>query len=90
MPFLNPLQKATLAAITDTLFPELDPEPGDDPVLFGIDAARLELGDRLEEAIENVSDEDGQRQLKLFLRLLEMPAVNWILAGPGEDLPTQI
>lgn len=81
MSFLNPRQRATLTAILDTLAPRLEPEAGDSPVVMDYSPLDYDLQDRLEEALERVTDADAQRELKGLLSAFDIAPVNGLLAG---------
>lgn len=84
MAFLSPKEKQTLSVICDTLVPALPPEPGDDPRLFALSAADVDLVTLLEEGFERATDEATQRSLKQLLHLLEVPVFNGLTMGVWE------
>lgn len=76
MSWLNAREKQTLAQICDTFVPALEAENGDDPHLFRLKAADLNLADEVERAIEQVADENSRRELRWFLWALEIGWLN--------------
>ncbi len=76
MSWLNTREKQTLAQICDTFVPALEAEDGDDPRLFRLKAADLNLADEVERAIEQVADENSLRELRWFLWALEIGWLN--------------
>ncbi|HYL05931.1 MAG TPA: GMC family oxidoreductase [Thermoanaerobaculia bacterium] len=79
-PLLSPPERATLAAVCETLLPELAAEAGDHPGLFGLHAADLGVAGE----IERVVGELGAAQradFRRLLRLLAQPAFLLPLAG---------
>lgn len=80
MTFLNQRQQHSLAMICDTLVPSLTAAGDEDVRLFAIGAADVDLGSQLEEALEEVTDDQEKSDLKLFLFLLELPWVNALIA----------
>jgi choline dehydrogenase-like flavoprotein len=81
MPFLNPKQKYTLSRVCDTFVCALEAEKGEDERLFGIRASDLNVGERMEAKLEAVADEQGRQLIKTFLDVLEIPVLNFLLAG---------
>ncbi|HUM70275.1 MAG TPA: hypothetical protein PLK31_15695, partial [Chloroflexota bacterium] len=81
MPFLNTRQKHTLSRLADTLIPALEVQDGEDERLFGIRASDLNIGELAETKLEAVADARRLKEIRFFLRLLEMPFVNLLLAG---------
>jgi len=75
MSWLNAREKQTLALICDTFIPALEAENGDDSRLFRLKAADLNLANEVENAIEQVADENSIRELRWFLWALE---VGWL------------
>ncbi len=84
MPFLSPSQKHTLTLICDTLVPALTPESGDDPRLFNVSAAQLNVADALEESILQVTDASSRGQLQIVLTLLESGLFNRVTTGKDQ------
>jgi len=79
-PLLSPAERATLAAVCETLLPELAAEAGDDPRLFGLHAANLDVAGEIERAVGGLGA--AQRQdFRRLLRLLAQPAFMLPLAG---------
>jgi choline dehydrogenase-like flavoprotein len=74
-------EKATLAQLCDTLIPALQAETGDDPRLFALCAADLDLAERIEAIIAEVATDDDIRLLRLFLRVIEIGLFNRLTAG---------
>jgi choline dehydrogenase-like flavoprotein len=76
MPWLTAREKQTLTLICDTFIPELEAENGDDPRLFCLKAADLNLADEVEQAIADIADENSIRELRWFLWALEIGWLN--------------
>ncbi len=81
MSFLTPSQKHTLSLICDTLVPALPAQNGDDPQLFGLNAAQLHLADALETGIERITEASDRIQLQIVLNLFESPLFNRVAVG---------
>ncbi|GIK56623.1 MAG: FAD-binding protein [Chloroflexi bacterium] len=81
MPFLNTRQKHTLSRLADTLIPALEVQDGEDERLFGIRASDLNIGELAEAKLEAIATAHRLKEIRFFLRLLEMPLVNLLLAG---------
>lgn len=79
--FLSSAERGTLALLCDTLVPALEAAPDEDPRLMGLSAAHLNLGAIVEQALGGTLDEDGQKEVQQFLRMLEQPAFNGVTAG---------
>jgi len=77
---LSPPERATLEAVCETLLPELAAEAGDDPRLFGLDAAGLGIAAEIERAAGEMSAAQ-QADFRRLLRLLARPALMLPLAG---------
>ncbi len=78
---LSAAEKATLAQICDTFVPSLPPTNADDPRLFRIAAADLNVVDTFEQVIFQVTSEEQQRLFRYFLRAVESAAINRVIAG---------
>lgn len=90
MPFLTPTQKHTLSLICDTFIPALPPSDGDNPTLFGLSAADVNLVDALEDNILAVTDAAARTQLQLILNLIESPLFNRLTVSKAQafsDMP---
>lgn len=80
-------EKNALAMICDTLIPALDAQNDEDPDLFRLKAADLNVADRMEETIELVADDETKWLLKLFLNSIENGLFNRATTGIGQTLP---
>ena len=80
MTFLNQRQQHSLTMICDTLVPSLTAEGDEDARLFAIGAGDIDLGSQLEDALEEVTDDQEKADLKLFLFLIELEIVNALIA----------
>lgn len=67
---LTDRERRTIAAVCDTFFPAMDPIEGESPELFRLGAADVALAAAMERAILSLHRRQ-QRELRLFLRLLE-------------------
>ena len=79
--FLSDAERATLGLVCDTLVPALEPGPDDDATLMALSAAHCDLSGLVEEALAATLDDDGQAELRRFLRMLEQPAFNGLTGG---------
>ncbi|MGI9180172.1 MAG: GMC family oxidoreductase N-terminal domain-containing protein [Longimicrobiaceae bacterium] len=77
---LTPAERRALQAVCEALLPALAPEEeeGDDPRLFGLDAAALGVAEAMEQAIATLGARQ-QSQFRLLLRLLERPPMMGLL-----------
>jgi choline dehydrogenase-like flavoprotein len=80
MTTFSPQQRQTLHALVDTLAPALPAPPGADPAFYESGGVTLGIPALLEESLLRVTDEAALNDLRQFLRLLEVPAVNWLMA----------
>ncbi len=90
MTFLSESERQTLHIICDTLIPSLEPEDGDDPVLFRTSAGALGIPEKMETALERVTSPAEQRQVRFLLNALNNGLVNGLIAGhwaPLRDMP---
>ena len=78
---LSAAEKATLAQICDTFVPALTPEDGDDPRLFRMAAADLNLVDDFTRVIEQVATDEQRHMFRYFLWAIENPTVNRMMIG---------
>jgi choline dehydrogenase-like flavoprotein len=77
---LSEAERATLDAVCEALLPKLAAEDGDDPRLFGLDAAALGVAGEIEREIGRLGP--GQRaDFRRLLGLLAKPALGLALAG---------
>ncbi len=81
---LNAGEKLTLAKVCDTFVPALDADGDDDPRLFELNAARLNVAERVEELIAQTAAPADQRLLRNFLALIETPLFNRLTVGQGQ------
>lgn len=81
MTLFTPREKNTLALICDTFIPALEPQEGDDLRLFCLKAADLNLADWIEDAIEQVADNENKLLLRLFFFGIEIGLFNRLTAG---------
>lgn len=72
--------RQTLQAIVDTLAPSLPAPEGADSDFYRTGGVDLGIPAALEEALPRVSDAKSLSDLKQFLRLLELPLANWLMA----------
>ena len=79
--FLDPPQRRTFELLCDTLAPKLPSDGDDDPRLFTVSAADLNLPDEMEQAVSLLGGASGVRRLARFLNLLESPLANGFMAG---------
>lgn len=89
MAFLTPAEHNTLAAICDTIVPAL-PDGTDYPTLNEHSARTLNLEPYVAASLERSTSEAEKRELKAFLRALEVPVVNGALNRKWQrfsDLP---
>lgn len=77
---LSVAERATLQQVCDALLPALLPASGDDPQLFALKAATLDVPAAMEAAISEL-DAAQQRQFRQLLRALEQPLVIALLIG---------
>jgi choline dehydrogenase-like flavoprotein len=77
---LSPAERLVLHELCQAFLPALVAEPGDDARLFSLDAAAVGVAPAVEEAIGHL-DHYQQVGLRRFLRLLDRPIVNLLLAG---------
>ncbi|GAB4522884.1 MAG: GMC family oxidoreductase [Anaerolineae bacterium] len=88
--FLSSTERQTLHLVCETLIPTLTPEQGDDPTLFSLSAAQMNIPAHVEDLLTRVTDDTQKQQLKLFLRLMETGFLNGLLAGqwaPFSQMP---
>jgi choline dehydrogenase-like flavoprotein len=88
MSFLTPAQKTTLAAICDTFFPTLEPQPDESPAIMQASARDLALVDALETSLERVMDTPLRAQLQIWLGMIEQGAFNGVSAGVWRGFST--
>jgi choline dehydrogenase-like flavoprotein len=81
MPVLNSRQKHTLNRLADTLVPALEAHEGEDERLFCIRASDFNVGELAENKLQAIAAPEKLREIRLFLSLLEIPAVNFFTAG---------
>ncbi len=83
---LSASQRAVLAAVCETLLPELrvDPDPAG---FFATGARQAHTADRVEQLIAQLQDPLDQLRLRLLLSALGSPAVNFALSGRLASLP---
>jgi hypothetical protein len=79
-PLLSTDERSTLAAVCETLLPRLVAETGDDPGLFGLDAANLGVAGEIELAVGELGAAQ-QKDFRRLLRLLAQPVFMLPLAG---------
>jgi GMC oxidoreductase len=78
---LSPAERHTLAGVCDALLPALAPEAEeDDPRLFALAAADLDLAGEIERAVAGLGREQ-QADFRRLLRLLAQPAAMLLLAA---------
>lgn len=77
---LSPRQRATLAAVCESLLPSL-PADGDHPELFATGAAQAGTTERAVTLIGSLRDPGDARRLKLLLTALDTPWAGFLLAG---------
>jgi long-chain-alcohol oxidase len=84
---LSANQRAVLAAVCETLLPELrvDPDPAG---FFATGARQAHTAERVERLIGQLQDPLDRFRLRLLLSALGSPAVNFALAGRLGSLPT--
>ena len=83
---LSASQRAVLAAVCDTLLPELHADP--DPAgFFAAGARQAHTADRVERLIGQLQDPLDRLHLRLLLSALGSPAVNLALSGTLASLP---
>lgn len=78
---LDAAEKATLALVCDTLIPALEPTNDDDARLAALCAADLDLADHIEQLIDELANDAEKRMLRVFLRVIELGACNYVMAG---------
>ena len=71
-------EQLTLQNVCEALLPTLQPEPGDNPPLFTLNATKLGVAIAMEQAIASL-DKVQQAQLRRLLRTLEKPLVIMLL-----------
>ncbi len=81
MSFLSERERQTLTLIIDTLMPSLPSTQGDDPALFEASAVALGVPDLALAGLEATTNPESQAELKTFLRALDSPVANGMLAG---------
>jgi len=83
MGFLSENERQTLAAICDTLVPELRPGTADaeSAAIMAYSPARYGLAEAMEEALARVTDAESQQQLRMLLRAFDVPLVNSLTGG---------
>lgn len=81
MSFLTPRERQALQAVCDTLVPAVDDTGQAESSLASLNAAEFSLADQVEQAIVEIASPSDRRLLRVFLRLLEFPAVNLLLGG---------
>ncbi len=84
MTFLSPRERRTLKLICETFAPALYPEAGEDPRLFELSAADVDLATYVEIGLEQSTDASERQQIKLVLQTLEIPLINRIGVGIHE------
>lgn len=77
---LNSSERRSLEAACNALLPALAAEAGDDPRLFGLAAADLDVAVALEQALTTL-DRPQQAQFRQLLRALNQPVLIGLLAG---------
>jgi glycine/D-amino acid oxidase-like deaminating enzyme len=77
---LPPAERATLAAVCEALLPALAAGPGEDPRLFGLDAAALGIAGEIERAVGGLGSSQ-RADFRRLLRLLALPLFVLPLAG---------
>jgi choline dehydrogenase-like flavoprotein len=80
MGFLSPDERRTLTLICDTFIPAFAPEQGD-ARLYGVAARQFNTAEQVENALELVTDESEQAQMKMALALLEYGVANGVAVG---------
>ncbi|MDX1601046.1 MAG: FAD-dependent oxidoreductase [Anaerolineales bacterium] len=73
-------ERRALRAVCETLAPRLE-EDGEIRPLDHVASHDLQLGDRVEEALYEIARPEQLRQLRVFLRSLEVPLTNGLLSG---------
>ncbi|MBZ0296810.1 MAG: GMC family oxidoreductase [Anaerolineae bacterium] len=79
---LSDHEKRTLARVLDTLIPTLAAIDDENPLLFRLQASDFDLASEFDTVIEQVTDEQQQREIRLFLHLLESGTVNRLFGQP--------
>lgn len=74
----NP-ERQTLSQLCETLVP--DGSSGGSRQLSDLSAADLDLAERLESALLSVSSPAELAQMRQFLRVIQIPPLNWLLSG---------
>ena len=83
---LTASQRAVLAAVCETLLPELHADP--DPAgFFATGARQARTADRVEQLIAQLQDPLDRLRLRLLLSALGSPAVNLVFSGRAAALP---
>lgn len=76
---LTDRERRTIASVCDTFLPAMDPTDGESPELFRLGASDLDVAAAVEQAILSLSTRQ-QKELRLFLRLLESTAFMLLVA----------
>jgi choline dehydrogenase-like flavoprotein len=86
MAVLSPAERRTLQSVCTAFLPVLAPQEGDDPRLFGLDAAALKLPAAMEETIGALGA-DKQAELRRLLGLLGTSVLPLLLTGRARWFP---
>ena len=84
---LAPPERRTLEAICTTLLPPLEPEAGDHPALFALDAATIGVAGAMEHVLAT-RDPDQLAQVRRLLHTLERPLAIRLLIGRAQPFST--